>query len=439
MEEKQSFPNSTQTAARPESTFVPPSEFDGRTIQFIGWQLLGVLLSVITLGIGAPWAHCMVIRWETKHTYVNGKRLYFDGKGHQLLGRYLLWGLLTVVTLGIFALFIPVRMHNWRASHTRFAKPNEGLTGPSGGRVFGTVLVCVIIVAVIVLLGAYLSKIISPQQPVSTLPTDDRQIISVITGEDGTWYYYADGSEYWVAAQTTPATVLEENQWYISSNGNQVPVRSGPHADYEIVGHLEHGDIINVEYMDDIWAYIGNDQWCSCVFLTKEPPAPVTKPTEEPTKEVTQPEPEEEGPSSVSGPIVGGWLMYASHPSDSWDIDAYEFRSDGTFLHEEGLYDYSKQGGWVYFLGGGEKSGWYTYKDGVLTLNYTMSNHSAITSEAPTWYESKSTVTKIVTFSADGKTLHFSDPNSGESRGDAVYMTGNIKQTLNHHYPNGIG
>lgn len=98
----------------------PVSVFDGNTWQLIGWQLLGVLLSFVTLGIGTPWAICMVMRWEIAHTVVEGKRLRFDGKGHQLLGKILLWSLLTFVTIGIFAFCIPVAMNKWRVKHTFF-------------------------------------------------------------------------------------------------------------------------------------------------------------------------------------------------------------------------------------------------------------------------------------------------------------------------------
>ena len=97
------------------------SYFDGKTIQMLGWRLLGLLLTGITLGIGAPWAHCMILRWEARHTVINGKRLCFTGHGLQLLGKFLLWGLLTLITFGIYAIFIPVRMHKWRVSHTQFA------------------------------------------------------------------------------------------------------------------------------------------------------------------------------------------------------------------------------------------------------------------------------------------------------------------------------
>ena len=129
---------------------VQSSSFSGKTIQFIAWRLLGILLSVVTLGIAAPWAHCMILRWETKHTYVNGKRLYFDGKGGQLFGKSLLWGLLTVVTFGIYLIFLPVRFHKWRVSHTRFAKETDDLSGPSGGKIAIMVVAGVLAAALLI-------------------------------------------------------------------------------------------------------------------------------------------------------------------------------------------------------------------------------------------------------------------------------------------------
>ena len=95
--------------------------FDGTTLQLIGWRLLGLLLSAITLGIAAPWATCMIYRWQAKHTLVEGQRLHFDGKGHQLLGHYLLWGLLILITFGIYTIFLPVQVRKWHVKHLSFA------------------------------------------------------------------------------------------------------------------------------------------------------------------------------------------------------------------------------------------------------------------------------------------------------------------------------
>lgn len=62
------------------------SYFDGGLLQLIGWNILGVLITLITLGICYPWAKCMIVNWETKHTVIEGKRLRFDGHGVQLFG-----------------------------------------------------------------------------------------------------------------------------------------------------------------------------------------------------------------------------------------------------------------------------------------------------------------------------------------------------------------
>ena len=61
------------------------SRFDGGLLQLVGWTLLGLLITVCTLGICLPWAYCMVYRWEAKHTVINGHRLAFDGEGVPML------------------------------------------------------------------------------------------------------------------------------------------------------------------------------------------------------------------------------------------------------------------------------------------------------------------------------------------------------------------
>ena len=38
------------------------SYFDGGLLQLIGWQILGALVTTLTLGICYPWAICMIYR-----------------------------------------------------------------------------------------------------------------------------------------------------------------------------------------------------------------------------------------------------------------------------------------------------------------------------------------------------------------------------------------
>lgn len=96
------------------------SYFDGGLLQLIGWRILGWLITTVTLGICYPWACCMVVSWETKHTVINGKRLYFDGSALQLFGNWIKWLLLCVITLGIYSFWLRIALKKWKTKHTHF-------------------------------------------------------------------------------------------------------------------------------------------------------------------------------------------------------------------------------------------------------------------------------------------------------------------------------
>ena len=98
------------------------SYFDGKLLQLWGWSFLAGLISVVTLGICVPWAICMIQRWQTRHTVIEGKRLAFDGKGIQLFGNWIKWFLLTIITLGIYGWWTPIRVNKWTAKHTYFVE-----------------------------------------------------------------------------------------------------------------------------------------------------------------------------------------------------------------------------------------------------------------------------------------------------------------------------
>lgn len=96
------------------------SYFDGGLLQYIGWSILGSLITVLTLGICFPWACCMIYRWEIEHTVVNGQRLYFDGTASQLFGNWVKWLLLTIITLGIYSFLLFIKLKQWKVKHTHF-------------------------------------------------------------------------------------------------------------------------------------------------------------------------------------------------------------------------------------------------------------------------------------------------------------------------------
>lgn len=94
------------------------SKFTGGLDGLIGINIALFLISLITLGIGLPWALCMKERWYAKHTVIDGKQLTFDGTGGQLFGNYIKWFLLSIITLGIYSFWLSIKMKKWVVSHT---------------------------------------------------------------------------------------------------------------------------------------------------------------------------------------------------------------------------------------------------------------------------------------------------------------------------------
>ena len=97
------------------------SYFDGGVLQFIGWSILGGLITSCTLGICFPWAVCMIYAWEAKHTVVGGRRLQFTGSPVSLFGHYILWWFLSIITLGIYFFWAYIGVKKWKAKNISFA------------------------------------------------------------------------------------------------------------------------------------------------------------------------------------------------------------------------------------------------------------------------------------------------------------------------------
>lgn len=93
-------------------------EFDGSAGDYFGVAILSGLLAAVTLGIGTPWAMCMVKKWRVEHTILNGNRMRFTGTGGELFGKYIVWLLLLIVTAGIYTFWMVPQMEAWMAEHT---------------------------------------------------------------------------------------------------------------------------------------------------------------------------------------------------------------------------------------------------------------------------------------------------------------------------------
>ena len=96
------------------------SYFDGGLLSYIGWVILGTLITFLTLGICYPWALCMLYGWKINHTVINGKRLKFTGTAIGLFGNWVKWFLLTIITLGIYGFWLFIKLEQWKTKHTVF-------------------------------------------------------------------------------------------------------------------------------------------------------------------------------------------------------------------------------------------------------------------------------------------------------------------------------
>ena len=95
--------------------------FDGGAGTFVGTALLGMLITVVTLGICYPFALVLRERWRAKHSYLDGRRLVFTGSAWSLFGNWLKWLLLSIVTLGIYLFWVVPRLTRWTVERQDFS------------------------------------------------------------------------------------------------------------------------------------------------------------------------------------------------------------------------------------------------------------------------------------------------------------------------------
>ncbi len=107
----------------------PPLEFRGGGLECLWINVWTWGLTLLTLGIYHPWAHCARQRWEASRTYVEGRPLRFTGGGLEYFLFILFTGLLTAVTLGIFAPWAWCLAKRWHLSHLFFGETPAAAVG----------------------------------------------------------------------------------------------------------------------------------------------------------------------------------------------------------------------------------------------------------------------------------------------------------------------
>jgi uncharacterized membrane protein YjgN (DUF898 family) len=96
-------------------------QFRGGAGSFFGTQILGLLITICTLGICYPFAVVLIERWRAKNTYLHGRQLQFIGTGWGIFGLWLKWLLLCVITLGIYTFWVYPRLMQWKVEKTVYA------------------------------------------------------------------------------------------------------------------------------------------------------------------------------------------------------------------------------------------------------------------------------------------------------------------------------
>lgn len=96
------------------------SYFDGGSLAYFGYGLLGTLLLLVTCGLAYPWVMAMIQKWDTSHQVINRRRLIFKGSGLGFLGEYIIIFLLSVITCGIYTPWASVRMNRYITRNTNF-------------------------------------------------------------------------------------------------------------------------------------------------------------------------------------------------------------------------------------------------------------------------------------------------------------------------------
>jgi len=103
--------------------------FDGGAGTYFGTALLGLVITVCTLGLCYPFAVVLRERWRAKHSYIEGRQLAFTGSAWGLFGLWWKWLILIIITLGIYAFWVGPRIYRWKWENTSWAVQGYGYAG----------------------------------------------------------------------------------------------------------------------------------------------------------------------------------------------------------------------------------------------------------------------------------------------------------------------
>ncbi|WP_160665509.1 DUF898 domain-containing protein [Pseudarthrobacter sp. ATCC 49987] len=111
-------PGTTVSAGAATVPGVKIYQFSGGAASWFGTQILGVLITICTIGTCYPFAVVLVERRRAKNTY---RQLLFIGTGWGIFGLWIKWLLLSIITVGIYAFWVYPRLMQWKVENTVYA------------------------------------------------------------------------------------------------------------------------------------------------------------------------------------------------------------------------------------------------------------------------------------------------------------------------------
>lgn len=107
----------------------------------------GVGLTIVTLGVYAPWYYCSMQRYFLTHSHFGGQAFDFNGTGKMLAKPFFIGLLLTVITLGIYGFWLQAMLKRFVWNNTTIQGKRFSST-ITGGRIFSTTLLSLLLVVV---------------------------------------------------------------------------------------------------------------------------------------------------------------------------------------------------------------------------------------------------------------------------------------------------
>jgi hypothetical protein len=203
-------PSATTGAGAGTVPKAQPRQFNGGAASFFGTQILGVLITICTLGICYPFAVVLIERRRAENTYLHGRQLRLVGTGWGIFGLWTKWLLLSIITLGVYTFWVCPRLQREQAENVSGGQFHawKNLNGTVRSKMRQKIAATGLVVGMSVsLVGCFANTNNETSAAPINAPTFIRQVIGsgemittntgsyerILAAEDSTLYKYNEG------------------------------------------------------------------------------------------------------------------------------------------------------------------------------------------------------------------------------------------------------